>query len=208
MSEIDSSEVSKPLVRTTLRISEEQNIFIEGLVEQMNLSKQKVLSILLDKGMSVVREEMQSGENYTVNKDSFYLFRSSNVGNLNNEHWEELVKKIAIGSTIFFYTEEKGITAYGNKSGSMSKKLSNFQELEHPISFLDLKKFIGVNIYPTEEKIMAFPQGSQVIKLPHACPKCGIRVNTYQLLGETFGFRNTSNGVRPQSWCRECRSKT
>lgn len=208
MSELNSSEVSKPLVRTTLRISQEQNMFIEELVEQMNLSKQKVLSILLDKGMSVVREEVQAGKNYSVNKDSFYLFRSSNVGNLNGEDWEELAEKIAIGSTIFFYSEEKGITAYGNRSDSMSKKLSDFQELEHPISILDLQNFLGVNIVPSEEKVMPFPQGSQVIKLPHTCPKCGIRANTYQGLEQLFGFRKITNGVRHQSWCRGCRSKT
>lgn len=208
MSELNSSEVSKPLVRTTLRISQEQNMFIEELVEKMNLSKQKVLSILLVKGMSVVREEMQAGKNYSVNKDSFYLFRSSNAGNLNDENWEEIAEKIAIESTIFFYSEEKGITAYGNRSGSMSKKLSDFQELEHPISILDLQNFLGINIPPSEEKIMPFPQGSQVIKLPHTCPKCGVRSNTYQDLDRLFGFRNITNGVRPQSWCRGCRSKT
>ena len=207
MSELNSSEVSKSLVRTTLRISQEQNMFIEELVEKMNLSKQKVLSILLDKGMSVVREEVQAGKNYSVNKDSFYLFRSSRK-NLNDENWEELAEKIAIGSTIFFYSEDQGITAYGNRSGSMSKKLSDFQELEHPISILDLQNFLGVNIVPSEEKVMPFPQGNQVIKLPHTCPKCGILANTYQNLDQLFGFRNITNGVRPQSWCRGCRSKT
>lgn len=208
MSELNSSEVSKALVRTTFRISQEQNMFIEELVEQMNLSKQKVLSILLDKGMSVVREEMQAGKSYSVNKDSFYLFRSSNAGNLNDENWEELAEKVGIGSTIFFYSEKKGITAYGNRSDNMCKTLSDFQELEHPISILDLQKFLGVNLVPSEEKIMPFPQGSRVIKLPHTCPKCSIRADTYQDLDQLFGFRNITNGVRPQSWCRGCRSKT
>lgn len=208
MSELNSSEVSKPLIGTTLRISQEQNMFIEQLVEQMNLSKQKVLSILLDKGMSVVRQEMQAGKSYSVNKDSFYLFRSSTAGNLDGEHWEELAGKIAIGSTIFFYSEEKGITAYGNRSDSMSKKISDFQELEYPISILDLQNFLGVTIAPSEEKIMPFPQGSRVIKLPHTCPQCGIRANTYRDLDQLFGFRHITNGVRPQSWCRGCRSKT
>lgn len=208
MSELNSSEVSKTLVRTTLRISQEQNMFIEELVEQMNLSKQKVLSILLDKGMSLVREEMQAGKSYSVNKDSFYLFHSSNAGDLSDENWEELAEKIAIGSTVFFYSEEKGITAYGNRSGSISKKLSNFQELEPPISLLDLQNFLGVNIVPSEEKIMPFPEGSRVIKLPHTCPKCGMQANTYQDLEQFFGFRNITNGVSHQSWCRACRSKT
>lgn len=207
MSELNSSELSKSLVGTTIRISQEQNMFIEELVEQMNLSKQKVLSILLDKGMSVVREEIQAGKSYSVNKDSFYLFRSSNTGNLNNEYWEKLVEKIAIGSTIFFYSEEKGITAYGNRSDCTSKKLSDFQELEHPISNLDLQNFLGINIVLSEEKLMPFPQGSRIIKLPHTCPKCATRANTYQDLGRLFGFRNITNGVRIQSWCRGCRSK-
>lgn len=208
MSELNSSDLSKSLVGTTIRISQEQNMFIEELVEQMNLSKQKVLSILLEKGMSVVRDEIQAGKSYSVNKDSFYLFRSSNAGNLNNEYWEKLVEKIAIGSTIFFYSGEKGITAYGIRSDCAYKKLSDFQELEHPISNLDLQNFLGVTIAPSEEKIMPFPQGSRVIKLPHTCPKCGIRANTYQDLDQLFGFRHITSGVRPQSWCRGCRSKT
>ncbi|ENM3763319.1 hypothetical protein O1E19_002351 [Vibrio cholerae] len=208
MSEFEQGEVSKPLVRTTLRISQEQNMFIEELVEQMNLSKQKVLSILLDKGMSAVKEEIQSGKSYSVNKDPFYLFQSNIAEELSDESWKELVDKIAIGSTIFFYSKEKGITAYGQKSDSISKKLSDFHELEHPISISDLEKFLGVRISPSKEKVMPFPQGGQVIKLPHVCPKCGMRANTYRDLEELFGLRNIHSGVRPQSWCRGCRSRT
>ncbi|CAM5441160.1 hypothetical protein [Alishewanella longhuensis] len=174
----------------------------------MNLSKQKVLSILLDKGISIVRDEMQAGKSYLVNKNFFYLFFSSHTENLDDDNWEELAGNIAIGSTLFFYSEERGITAYGNWSGSMSKKLSDFNKLEHPISILDLKNYLGISIAPSEEKIIPFPQGSRIVKLPHICPKCDIRANTYEDMKQLFGFRNTTNGVRPQSWCRGCRSKT
>ena len=208
MSEFNRDKVSTPLVRTTLRISQQQNEFIEDLVEKMNLSKQKVLSILLDKGMLAVRDEMQSGKSYTVNKDSFYLFQENKPRELSDGNWEELVDNVAIGSTIFFYSKEKGITAYGQKSDSVSKKLSDFHELKHPISISDLKNFLGVNIPSSNKKITPFAHGGQVIKLPHACPKCGLRADTYRDLEELFGFRNIPSGVRAQSWCRECRSRT
>ncbi len=47
------------------------------------------------------------------------------------------------------------------------------------------------------------------ITLPHICPKClKKKAESYQELEEKFGFRNVSNGVINQSWCRKCRSTT
>ncbi len=44
------------------------------------------------------------------------------------------------------------------------------------------------------------------ITLPHICPQCGKKAETYQELEKRFGFRNMNgNSMRNQSWCRECR---
>lgn len=45
------------------------------------------------------------------------------------------------------------------------------------------------------------------ITLPHICPRCQKKADTYQELMDKFGFRNMgSDSMRNQSWCRKCRS--
>lgn len=69
MSELNSTDEEKsPSIRTTFRLSQEQNMFLEELIEDMNLSKQKVMSILFDKGMSIVKEEIKNGVCYKARK--------------------------------------------------------------------------------------------------------------------------------------------
>jgi hypothetical protein len=47
---------------------------------------------------------------------------------------------------------------------------------------------------------------SGTIKLPHICPKCGVKATTAQELQEKFGYRTTSpSSVTNQSWCKKCR---
>ncbi|MDN4718258.1 hypothetical protein QYZ43_12195 [Vibrio parahaemolyticus] len=71
MSELNSTDEEKsPSIRTTFRLSQEQNMFLEELIEDMNLSKQKVMSILFDKGMSIVKEEIKNGVCYKPRKNS------------------------------------------------------------------------------------------------------------------------------------------
>ena len=38
------------------------------------------------------------------------------------------------------------------------------------------------------------------------CPACGTRVSGREEIRSVFGFRNTNGIIRPQSWCRKCRT--
>lgn len=53
---------------------------------------------------------------------------------------------------------------------------------------------------------------TNTIALPHKCPNknCthNTEANSHKELDEKFGYRNMPNGVRSQSWCRECRKKS
>tara|TARA_A200000113_G_C8844649_1_gene348148 strand:- start:13 stop:258 length:246 start_codon:yes stop_codon:yes gene_type:complete len=52
---------------------------------------------------------------------------------------------------------------------------------------------------------------TNTIALPHKCPNknCthNTEANSHKELDEKFGYRNMPNGVRSQSWCRDCRKK-
>jgi len=53
---------------------------------------------------------------------------------------------------------------------------------------------------------------SNIIKFPHKCPNTSCvnktEANSHSELDRLFGYRNMPNGVRSQSWCRECRKKS
>ena len=231
MSKSNANQAPKPLVSTTVRISNEQHVFIEDLMKQMALSKQKVLAFLLEEGVKVVKASIQADQDKSFLDSPFYLFNLSTDETLTDEsmmlhkqiiassdkYWRGFIKSISPQCTIFLYTESKGIIAYGETSGKpltmreyTYQKLSNFQILEYPISVSEIRKILGVNLI-SSKLISPLDEGNKVLNhistVLHTCPACGVQARGFNKIEKLFGFRNMSNGISHQSWCRACRRR-
>jgi hypothetical protein len=229
MSKSNVNQTPKPLVSTTVRITNEQHDFVEELMRQMGMSKQKVLTFLLEEGVKVVKASIQADQDNSFLDSPFYLFNLSKSETLADENmmltkqiiaskdesWRGFIKSISAKRTVFMYTESKGVIAYGKTSGKPStmqeytyQDLSNFQIIEHPVSVSEIRKILGVNLI-SSKMISPLVDGNKILNhittVLHTCPKCGVQARGFNEIEELFGFRNMSNGISHQSWCRTCR---
>ena len=74
MPKLNDSSTPKSQVSTTLRISNEQSEFIKSLMEQMAMSKQGVMSFLLEEGSKVVKKNIYEEIDKLCSESHFYLF--------------------------------------------------------------------------------------------------------------------------------------
>lgn len=228
MPRLNDSSTPKSQISTTLRISNEQNEFIESLMEQMAMSKQGVMSFLLEEGSKVVKKNIHEDIDKFCSESPFYLFNflkddeqmmmEKNIIASKEIALKTLIRKIKAKSKVFLYAAEKGVIAYGTTSeeyyewqGYACKKLNDFQTLDFPVPVSELKKIFGLNLASTK-KIIPLPEGDKILNLinasSHSCPKCGIKAIGLVEIQTIFGFRNTGNGgISHQSWCRTCRQK-
>ncbi|RQW61113.1 hypothetical protein [Vibrio viridaestus] len=229
MSKSDVNHASKPLVSTTVRISGEQHHAIEEMMRQMAMSKQKVLAFLLEEGLKVVKSNSQKEQDDAFSESSFYLFNLSKHENVSDEtmmltkqiivakdmYCQRLIRDIGAQRTVYFYSENKGVIAYGKTSGKtlqmgecVYQKLSNFQTLEYPVSVSAVRKILGINfissnvITPLNDGHKIFEHINSVL---HTCPKCGVQARGFNEIEKLFGFRNMPHKISHQSWCRMCR---
>ncbi len=229
MPKSNDSQTSKPLISTTLRISNEQHVFIEELMKQMDMSKQRVMTFLLEEGVKAVKENIRIDQKNYFSESSYYLFNlSENVNDkammLDKQRiaskdvtWKSFIEKVNTKSTVFLYSEKKGIIAYGSTSGKHStmqgytyQELLNFQNLDYPVPVDELKKLLGLNMI-SSKVIIPLPEGDKILNFIntacHICPNCGITAKGLNEIHKTFGVRKTSKGVTHQSWCRVCRRR-
>lgn len=228
MPKLNDSSTPKSQVSTTLRISNEQSEFIKSLMDQMAMSKQGVMSFLLEEGSKVVKKNIYEEIDKLCSESPFYLFNllegdeqmmmKNSVIASKEIPLKTLIRKIKAKRKIFLYSEEKGVIAYGTTTeeyyeweGYACKKLSDFQALDFPVPTSELKKIFGLNLASTK-KIISLPEGDKILSLinasSHSCPKCGIEAIGLSEIQTVFGLRNTGKGISHQSWCRVCRQKT
>lgn len=160
---INTNVSKKELVTSTVRVSKETNSFIEELAEQSSKTKQDVLKTLIETGISVVQQELEELE---MGKGVYHLL-NTNKGNNFSDHeimlkdglasafygdWKKNIERIKKGDTVFLYSNNEGIVAYGkgtgktlmrdhhgNKDEWYYQELSNFKKLDIPISAKELK---------------------------------------------------------------------
>jgi hypothetical protein len=165
-----SKATKKELVASTIRIPKEVALFIEGLSEQLDLSKQEVTLKLIEAGVEIAEKELEREE---MVKSAFHVLNTnrrhdeSDHGHmLNNgvaaafyDPWKFNINRINKGDTVFLYENGVGIVAYGLGSGETLKKnryddidechyqeLSNFVVLDNPLSAVKIKKILGRNV--------------------------------------------------------------
>lgn len=165
-----SKATRKELVASTVRIPKELALFIEGLAEQLDLSKQEVTLKLIEAGVEIAERELESEH---VDNSAFHVLNTNRRHDdsdhdymVNNgiaaafyDPWKFNIDRIKKGDTVFLYENGVGIVAYGIGSGNTLRKdryddkdechyqeLSGFKVLERPISAARIKKVLGRNV--------------------------------------------------------------
>ena len=165
-----SKATKKELVASTVRIPKELALFIEGLADQLDISKQEVTLKLIEAGVEIAERELESEE---LDNSAFHVLNTNRRHDdsdhdymLNNgiaaafyDPWKFNIDRIKKGDTVFLYENGVGIVAYGTGSGSTLKKdryddkdechyqeLSDFKVLEIPISAAKIKKILNKNV--------------------------------------------------------------
>jgi hypothetical protein len=181
-----SKAIKKELVASTVRIPKELALFIEGLSEKLNLSKQEVTLKLIEAGVEVAEKELESED---VVNSAFHVLNTNRRHDesdhdymLNNgiaaafyDPWKFNIDRIKKGDTVFLYENGVGIVAYGIGSGNTLKKdryddkdechyqeLSDFKKLVKPLSAAKIKKILGRNVVFLRT-MSGMPDGQKII---------------------------------------------
>jgi len=181
-----SKATNKEIVASTIRMSKELHLFIEGLSEQLDLSKQEVTLKLIEAGVEIAEKELEQEE---VINSTFHVL-NTNRRHDKNDHdhmlhngiaaafydpWKFNINRINKGDTVFLYENGIGIVAYGEGSGDTLIKdryddkdechyqeLSNFVILDKPISAAEIKKILGRNVVFLKT-MSGMPDGQKVL---------------------------------------------
>jgi len=181
-----SKAPKESLKASTIRIPEELNLFIEGLSEKLNISKQEVTLKLIEAGIEIAKKEIDLED---IPKSTFYVL-NTNKKHDKNDHdhmlnnkiaaayytpWKHNIDRINKDDSIFLYENGVGIVAYGKGSGITLKKdkyhdkdechyqeLSDFKILEQPLSAAAIKKILGRNIIFLRT-MSSMPDGQKIL---------------------------------------------
>lgn len=168
-----SKAVNKELVASTVRMPKELHSFIEGLSDQLSISKQDVLLKLIEEGVKIAEEALRLDEYEEVEADGFHVL-NTNRRNDDNDHeemvnkgiaaafynpWKLNIDRIKKDDVVFLYENGVGIVAFGKGTGETLKKdkygdkdechfqkLKDFRVLVKPLSAAEVKRILGRNV--------------------------------------------------------------
>lgn len=185
----DSKSIKKEFVALTVRMPKELHSFIEGLVDQLNSSKQEITLKLIEEGVKIAEDELKLNENEEAQNTMFHILNTNRRNNENDhedminnriaaafyEPWKFNIDRIKKGDTVFLYENGVGIVAYGKGSGVTLTKdrykdknqchyqeLLNFKSLEKPMSAAEIKKILGRNVVFLRT-MSGMPDGQKVL---------------------------------------------
>lgn len=165
-----SKAKKKELIASTIRMPKELHLFIEGLAEQLELSKQEVTLKIIEAGVEIAEKELELED---VINSAFHVLNTNRRHDesdheymLNNgvaaafyDPWKHNIDRIKKDDLVFLYENGVGIVAYGKGSGITLKKdryddkdechyqeLSDFKILDKPISAAKIKKILNRNV--------------------------------------------------------------
>jgi len=169
-----SKAVKKELVSSTIRMTIEENSFIEDLAEYLSLSKQETMLNLLQAGVEIAEKELNlnSLEEELENNNFFILNTNKRHSVIDHDNIlkngvsaafyapsKYSIDRIKKGDTVFLYENGVGIIAYGKGTGNTLTKdhngnkdechyqvLEDFVRLDKPLSAKDIKKILGRNV--------------------------------------------------------------
>lgn len=138
----NAKKAKKELVASTVRMPKELYSFIEGLADEIEISKQEVMLKLLEKGAAIAKETLENAEIAEAEAETelqapspsgFHLL-NTNKGNSLEEHewilakgvaaafydpWKWNINRIKVNEVVFLYENGKGIVAYGRGTGDV-----------------------------------------------------------------------------------------
>lgn len=165
-----SKATKKELIASTIRMPKELNLFIEGLSEQLDISKQEVILKLIEAGVEIAEKELELED---VINSTFHVLNTNRRHDVSDhdqmlsngiaaafyDPWKHNIDRINKGDTVFLYENGVGIVAYGEGTGITLKKdrhgdkdechyqeLSNFKILDTPLSAAEIKTNLGRNV--------------------------------------------------------------
>jgi len=134
----NSKKAKKELVASTVRMPKELYSFIEGLADEIEISKQEVMLKLLEKGAAIAKETLDGAEKTEAELEepsvSGFHVLNTNKGNNLEDHewmlangaaaafyspWKFNIDRIKKDDVVFLYENGKGIVAYGRGTGKV-----------------------------------------------------------------------------------------
>jgi hypothetical protein len=185
----ESKVIKKDLVASTIRMSTEMYSFIEGLADQLSLSKQEVTLKLIEEGIKIAEKELNLDVNEDETNNTFHLLNTNSRYDANDTEyminnglaaafynpWKLNINRIKNGDIVFLYKNGVGIVAYGIGSGITLKEdrygdkdechyqeLKDFKTLEKPLNAIEIKKVLGRNVVFLKT-MSSMPDGRKII---------------------------------------------
>ncbi|MDD2781082.1 hypothetical protein [Sulfuricurvum sp.] len=185
----ESKVIKKDLIASTVRMPIEMYSFIEGLADQLTLSKQEVTLKLIEEGIKIAEKELNLDVNEDEKSNTFHLLNTNRRYDVNdNEYmlnngvaaafydpWKFNIDRIKKGDVVFLYKNGVGIVAYGKGSGQRLKKdrygdkdecyyqeLKDFKILTKPLTAIEIKKTLGQNVVFLRT-MSGMPDGQKII---------------------------------------------
>lgn len=185
----ESKTIKKDLVASTVRIPKELHSFIEGLADQLTLSKQEVMLKLIEEGVKIAEDELKLDTYEELDNNAYHVLNTNRRHDVNDhdhmlengiaaafyDPWKLNIDRIKKGDVVFLYENGVGIVAYGKGSGITLKKdrygdkdechyqeLTDFNILEKPMSASEVKKILGRNIVFLKT-MSGMPDGQKII---------------------------------------------
>ena len=141
------SAKKEEMVPTTLRLPVKLNSYVEGLADQLSLSKQEMLLRLVEEGVNAAENELklddreeerrkQAAEQEMQGKCSFHVLNTNKRHSAEDHEWmirEEVaaafmdpwkfnINRLNQGDVVFLYENGVGIVAYGTATGEVLVK--------------------------------------------------------------------------------------
>ncbi len=157
----NSAKAKGDLVSASIRMQKELYSFIEGLADQLDLSRQETMLKLLEKGVEAAKAAMKLDDEAQAAAEIDALPASKfHILNTNKRHsvqdhermlsegsaaafyhpWKLNIDRIQEGDVVFLYENGKGIVAYGKGTGVTEKRIhGGFLDECH---FQSLKEFV------------------------------------------------------------------
>lgn len=165
----------KELIASTVRLAPEDHEFINGLAEDLGVSRQDLLHNLIKAGIKEALElTTLAPDDPEANSASHFHILNTNKRHCIEDHdrmlnegiaaafyapWKLNIDRIQMNDVVFLYENGRGIVAFGKGTGTTLKtdhqgdvdechyqKLSDFVRLESPLPASEIRKILGRNV--------------------------------------------------------------
>ncbi len=177
------------LLPATVRMPKELHAVVDELAEQLGLSRQEMLLMLIDEGATTALDELNNVDEGPENF-GFHLLNTNKRHSIETHDWmvengyaaasyapwKFNIERIREGDIVFLYANGVGIVAFGTGTGKVEikdydgdkdecyfQKLKNFTVLKKPMSASEIKKILDRNVVFLRVR-SGVPDGSKLLE--------------------------------------------